>query len=143
ARSGPPTAGDGSSWGVYNLVEPINNEWAAVHFPTDPNGNVYRVSSGSHTATLAYLGTNKNDYISRGYSKTSSASEDNWTDLFNLTDILNNAPVAQYGNAVSNRLNVRQWMTYFATFSLMEYSETALGSGFGDDFSLYRGLVDT
>lgn len=143
ARSGPPTSGNGSSWGSYILVEPINNEWAERMFPLDSGGNVYRASSGGHAADLSYQGTNPNNYISRGYSKTSNGSEDDWTDLVNLTEVLNNTPTNSYTAAVQARVNVQEWMNYFAVFSLMEYTETALGSGEGDDYALYRGLVDT
>jgi hypothetical protein len=142
-REGPPDAGDGASWGSYVLVEPINNEWAGIHFPTDPNGNVYRASSGGHLADLSYQGQNPTTYRNRGYSKTSNQSEDDWSDLINLVDVLNNTPNPQYIAAVQNRLNVTEWMTYFAVFSLMEYTETSLGAGEGDDYSLYRGLTDT
>ncbi|MEY2409869.1 MAG: hypothetical protein QOF48_2539 [Verrucomicrobiota bacterium] len=145
ARSGLPLGGngDGSGFGSYVLVEPINNEWAGIHFPTDPNGNVYRASSPNHAADLSYQGTNPATYAGRGYSKTSNSSENDWTDLIQLTDVLNNTPDSNYTAAVSQRLNVREWMTYFAVFALMEYSETSLGSGEGDDYALYRGLVDT
>jgi hypothetical protein len=143
ARSGPPVAGDGASWGSYVLVEPINNEWAARIFPNDDNGNVYRASSGNHLADLSYQGEDPSAYISRGYSKTSNQSEYDWSDLANLTLVLNNTPDASYTAAVNARVNVREWMTYFAAFTLMEYSETALGQGEGDDYSLYRGILDT
>jgi hypothetical protein len=142
ARSGAPIGGDGASWGSYVLVEPINNEWAGRIFPQDGDGNVYRASSGGHLADLSYQGTNPNSYISRGYSKTSNQSENDWEDLIELTDTLNNAPDSVYTDSVTTRLNVREWMTYFAVFTLMEYSETALGQGEGDDYSLYRGLLD-
>ena len=36
------------------------------------------------------------------------------------------------------RLNIREWMTYFAVFSLTDSKETSLGTGEGDDYALYR-----
>ena len=56
--------------------------------------------------------------------------------------MLNNTPDSNYTAAVSQVANVREWMTYFAVLSLMEYSETSLGCGEGDDYALYRGLLD-
>ena len=144
ASSGTPSRGNGSGFGSYVLVEPVNNEWAGNHFPTDPNGNVYRASSGPHTADLSYQGTNPSTYISRGYSKTSNSSENDWSDLIDLTfKLSSNTPDLSYAATVGERLNLREWMTYFAVFSLTESSETSLGTGEGDDYALYRGLVDT
>jgi hypothetical protein len=32
-------------------------------------------------------------------------------------------------------------MKYFAVITMMAYGETALGTGEGDDYAMYRGLV--
>ena len=143
ARSDVPIRSNGSGFGSYYFVEPINNEWAGEHFPTDSNGNVYRASTGAHSADLGYLGTNPATYVARGYAKNSNGSENDWTDLINLTYALSgNTSDSVYSNTVAQHANIPEWLTYFAVFSLMEYTETALGSGRGDDYALYRGLVD-
>src|SRR6185503_15698455 len=143
ARSDPPTRGNGSGFGSYILLEPINNDWADTHFPTDPAGNVYRASSGSHLADLSYRGTNPATYLNRGYSKTSNGSENDWSDLIGLTYALSPAtPDSNYLATVSAHINVHEWMSYFALFSLTEYTETSLGSGEGDDYALYSGILD-
>lgn len=129
-------------FGSYAALEVLNADWAEEHIPTDPDGNMYRASIGAHTADLNYLGTSPNSYMSAGYTKTSNASENDWSDLINLTFVLNNTPDVNYTAAVSQVVNVREWMKYFAVLVLMEYSETSLGSGEGDDYSMYRGNVD-
>ncbi len=138
ASSGSP------QYGSYVHVEPINTEFADVHSPTDSAGNVYRASSGSHSARLNYLGTDPNSYINAGIYKTSNVSENDWSDMFALTFALDPAttPANAYVQAVRQNANVEMWMRYFAVLSLMEYSETALGTGYGDDFALYRGVLD-
>ena len=144
ARSGVPIRSNGSGFESYILTEPINSEWAEKHFPADSGGNVYRASDGPHRADLSYQGTNPAAYTSRGYSKTSNASENDWSDLIDLTYKLSpNTPDGVYSNTMAQRLDIREWMTYFAVFSLMESSETSLGTGEGDDYALYRGLLDT
>jgi hypothetical protein len=130
-------------FGSYAHQEVPDGDYANRHFPDDPNGNIYRASSGSHTATLAYLGTDPNSYISAGYSKTSNGAENDWADLINLTDVLANTPDATYVNAMRARVNVEQWMIYFAVFTLLDSKETSLGIGVGDDYGMYRGLIDT
>ena len=53
-------------FGSYAQGEVPDSDYARIHFPDDPNGNVYRGSSSGHSATLAYLGTNPNSYIAAG-----------------------------------------------------------------------------
>jgi hypothetical protein len=139
----PANAGS-SQFGSYAAVEPTNGELIENHLPEDAGGNVYRASTGSHTATLDYRGTDPNAYISRGYQKNSNVSENDWTDLINLTFALDPAttPDNEYVAAVRRNLNVEQWLRYFSVLSLMAYTETALSSGFGDDYGLYRGIKD-
>ena len=129
-------------FGSYDQAEVPDDDYAQNHFPLDPDGNVYRASSGSHSATLAYLGTNPASYLSAGYAKTANGGEYDWSDLINLTDVLNNTPDSNYAAAVQQRVNVPQWLTYFATFTLLDSKETSLGIGNGDDFGMYRGLLD-
>ncbi len=129
-------------FGSFAEAEVPDGDYANRHFPDDPNGNIYRASSGAHSATLAYLGTNPNAYISAGYSKTANGSEYDWSDLINLTDVLNNTPASNYVAAMLTRVNVPQWMTYFAVFTLLDSKETSLGIGVGDDFAMYRGEFD-
>ncbi len=129
-------------FGSFAHQEVPDGDYAKNHFPDDSNGNVYRGSSGGHVATLAYLGTDPNSYLGAGYSKTSNGAENDWADLINLTDVLNNTPDGSYTNAIRARLNVEQWMLYFAVFTLLDSKETSLGIGVGDDFGMYRGLID-
>jgi hypothetical protein len=128
-------------FGSYVAVEPINADWAENHFPLDPDGNVYRASSGAHSADLSYRG-DAASLMAAGYSKTSNTSENDWSDLVNLTFVLNNTPPLNYTAAVEQVANVRNWMKFFAVHTLMEYTETSLGSGEGDDYALYRGIND-
>jgi hypothetical protein len=149
ARSGLPVNGSstGSGFGSYIMLEPINNEWADRHFPFDGNGNVYRASIYPFYANLAYEGTNLNAYTNAttgGYRKASNASENDWSDLIDLTWVLStNTPDNSYVQAVTNRLDVAAWMRYFAVGGVLEFSETSLSTGLGDDYAMYRGLVDT
>jgi Lamin Tail Domain/CotH kinase protein/Bacterial Ig domain/Immunoglobulin domain/Immunoglobulin I-set domain len=143
ARADVPIRSNGSGFGSYLIVEPINGEWAGVHFPDDGDGNVYRASTGNHNADLSYRGTSPAAYTARGYAKNSNTSENDWTDLMGLTYALSPAtPDHLYTATITQHLHLRQWLRYFALFALTEYTETSLGSGRGDDYALYRGLLD-
>jgi len=138
ANSGPP------QFGSYAFVEAINGEWAQNHYPNDGNGNVYRGSRAPWSANLSYQGTNFQTYMNLGYSKTSNQSENDWTDLFNLTLALNNTNAADsvYVQGVTSNANVTLFMRFFAVCSLMSYQETSLCRGVGDDYAMYRGVAD-
>jgi len=130
-------------FGAYVFVEPINGEWAENHYPNDGGGNAYRASTGNHNADFTNFGTNGNQYVTRGYSKTSNQSENDWRDMNLLTLALQLAvPESNYVAGVQANVNVTNWMRYFAVCSLMEYSETALCVGRGDDYAMYRGVND-
>ncbi|HKQ38469.1 MAG TPA: lamin tail domain-containing protein, partial [Verrucomicrobiae bacterium] len=136
ANSGLPNLGS------YIAVEIMDSTWAEKEFPFDSEGNIYRMSDGSHRADLNYVGNDPATYIGRGYNKQSNNAENDWSDLINLCLALSNTPPAQYTATITNLVNVREWMRYFAIIDLMEYSETCLGTGEGDDYSTYRGVYD-
>src|SRR6185369_10985277 len=49
---------------------------------------------------------------------------------------------ADYVQAIRTNLNVIMWMRYFAVGTLINYGETSLFNGIGDDYALYRGVLD-
>ncbi|MFM1770623.1 MAG: Inner spore coat protein, partial [Verrucomicrobiota bacterium] len=133
----------GAGYGTFLLVEPVNGDLAANLFPEDGDGNVYRASTGNHNADLTYLGAAPSAYLGRGYTKTSNQTENDWTDLLAMTAVFSQASTpADFVAAISTNINVTFWMRYFAVGSLINYGETSLFNGRGDDYALYRGLQD-
>ncbi len=136
-----PGSGNGAGYGTFLFVQPVDGDLGADLYPDDPDGNVYRASTGNHSADLSYQ-TSPDAYVGRGYYKTSNKTENDWTDLMNLTAMFSQLNDADFASAVRTNLNVSLWMRYFAVGSLMNYGETALFNGIGDDYALYRGLKD-
>lgn len=138
-----PQPGNVASWqfGSYVHMEPLGGEWAENHLPEDGDGNVYRASTGGHNADLSY-GTTAGYFQNRGYSKASNSSENDWSDLIALTDVLNNTADGAYAARVRTVVNVEAWMRYFAVMSMMTSLETSIATGRGDDYSMYRGVAD-
>jgi hypothetical protein len=137
------SASGGGMFGSYAHVEVADGEWARDHYPDDGNGNVYskrRPLCGG----LEYLGTDPQSYINCAYDKESNASENDWTDLINLTFAmdLDTTPDNEYVRAVERNLNVELALRHFALLFMMNYTETALANGEDDDYDLYRGIVD-
>jgi hypothetical protein len=133
---------DSQQYGAYAQVEALNDEWARDHLPEDANGNLY--SKRRPECGLRYQGPSPEAYMGCAYDKESNRSENDWTDLMNLTFALDPTTTgdADYVRAVHQNLNVELWMRYFAVLFLLNYNETALATGADDDYDLYRGIQD-
>jgi len=137
------TAG-GPMYGVYVGLEAFNDQFAEVHFPDDPEGNLYtcfRLDSGADEADLSYDGDDPAAYRNR-YFKANNEAEDDWTDLIHLVDVLNNAPEETYVQDVGLVIDLSQWLRYIALDSLFANNETGLNLGMGDDYFMYCGAKD-
>ena len=128
-------------YGVYARLDAVDSFLAKQHFPDDPDGNLYTCFRDNGEAELRYVGTNPNSYRP-SYFKGSNASQDDWSDLIHMVDVLNNAPEATYFRDVSKVINVPQWLRYIALDSLLLNYETGLNRGIGDDYFMYRGVTD-
>jgi hypothetical protein len=130
------------NYGFYIHLESTDDEYVARHFPNDREGNVYRGSTGGHSATMDYLGTDWTRYLDAGYFKQNNVAANDWSDLINLTRVLSTTPDAQYAEAVRQVADVEEWMRYFAVFSLLLSRETSFATGRGDDYSFFIGRND-
>jgi hypothetical protein len=131
-------------YGVYVGLEAFDDQFAESHFPDDPHGNLYtcfRTDGTSVEAELRHEGDNPDTYRNR-YFKANNQSEDDWSDLIHMVDVLNNAPEATYIHEVNQVINIPQWLRYIAIDSLLGNYETVLNMGIGDDYFLYRGVED-
>ena len=159
-----PTPGsvDSYQFGSYFCFQPYGSEWSRDHMPTDSNGNAYKatwyfdwVRLNNNGGTLSYLGTDIAAYrqaysasgptaTSGAYTKLSNVSANDWSDLIELTRALDpdTTPDATYVESVERTVNVEEWLRYFAVCSLAGNMETTLGTGSGDDYSMYRGVAD-
>jgi len=141
ATSGSP------SYGLYVCAEVLNSEFAARTYPRDSSGNMYRgIRLRAPGADLHYEGEDAAPYR-ENYFKRTNTSEDDWSDLIELTRVLDEAAEVEYAAAVRRVVDVEAWMLYFALETLADNKETNLangnnGDGEGDDFFLYRGVLD-
>lgn len=130
-------------FGSYVELETITGSFPDRYFPEDRRGNLYRViESGTETGDLRFEGTDPQAYQDT-YSKRTNEEADDWTDLIDLVNVLNNTPDETFVEEVNRVLDVDQWMRYIALDSLLGNFETGLNVGTGDNFWLYRGTIDT
>ncbi len=157
-----PTSAGAPSYGFYVANEVIDSNFAEAHFPADSSGNAYRVFDPTRTATDP--GGDLRDWSNgvdatiadptryrENYFKRTNVSEDDWSDLIRLTQALAkgqsptlDAPVYQldYVSAVEAKVDVQEWMAFFAMNELADNTETNLVNGYGDDYNIYIGVTD-
>ena len=130
-------------YGAYARLEVYDSDWASRHLPNDGEGNVYRCVSRGWHSDLRYLGDDPNAYAQEEYySKGSNAALNDWSDLINLTYVLNEGPDETYVQDVQEVVNVDQWLRWIAFQTLLTNRETNLSNGRGDDYYMYRGMED-
>jgi hypothetical protein len=158
------------TYGFYVANEFQDSNFAEHHFPLDSGGNIYRAqrlfegtTPGGTTirngADLSFIDPAPGETLSQvdlyklNYRKETNTSEDNWTDLIALTAALAkghsgaapNDPVTydvDYFSAVQSKIDVAQFVRWFAVETFADNEETNLGNGDGDDYYLYIGKQD-
>jgi hypothetical protein len=130
-------------YGYYAYLEVYDGDWCESHVPDDGNGNIYKAAYASGwNADLTYLGTDPADYEYAGYFKLTNEAENDWTDLYDLTWVLDNEPDATYVEEVNRILYVEQWLRWFALNTIVGNNENGLATGVGDDYRMYRPMED-
>ena len=135
--------GTDGMYGSYSYVEDEDQNLVSNHFPTDSQGNYYRGVDAGHNAGLQYVDNNASSYMTK-YPKETNKELNDYTDLINLFKALDSTqtPNASFAAAFSAVADVKEWMKYFAFNVLVGNGETSLGTGYGDDFAMYRGTAD-
>lgn len=130
-------------FGTYAELEVMTGSFPDRYFPEDRAGNLYRViEAGTETGDLRFEGNDPSAYRDT-YSKRTNEEADDWNDLIELVDVLNNTPEVEFENEVNRVIDVDHWLRYLALDSLLGNLETGLNVGRGDNYWLYRGVEDT
>lgn len=158
-----PTSAGSPSFGFYVANEVENSEFVDHHFPLDSSGNLYRAQRTdtdppANQMADAYLQYQAPDATQQPpdpyravWFKQTNATEEQWSDLINLTLALdkghsdanlNTTYDAGYQAGVEARVDVEQWMRFFAAETLVNNMETNISRGYGDDYYLYFGISD-
>ena len=119
----------------------------------DDGGNLYKgrrpsesppeYPSGGKGAGLRYWGTDPLPYVS--YEKETNKSEQDWSDVINLTFQLNNSPNETYLEDVGQVVNIEQWLRALAMHEFLNDEADGLHLGFesvADEYAMYRGVLD-
>jgi spore coat protein CotH len=144
-----------NSYGSYAANEQYNVDFVQRAFALDPDGNSYRgirqaaLCDPLYSTNVADLTWHGPDYAqeiyTNSYFKQSNLIQNDWSDLIDLIAVFNSVNgynSANYVNDIQQRINVDEWMKHMAINTLLDNGETAIDNGVGDDYALYRGMID-
>jgi hypothetical protein len=97
-------------YGLYINVEHIDEEFVQSRFGND-YGNLYKCT---HPADLSYLGTNKQDYKNQGYELKTNEEVDDFSDIINLAQVINQTSAANFPEFVEPIFNINGFLRYLA-----------------------------
>ncbi len=101
---------NGSYWGLYLLVEQQDQEFIESRWGTGEDGNLWK---GEPAGTLEYLGSAESAYYDDYELKTNETAND-WSDLVDFVDKLNNTPISALSDSLHNRLDVSSALAMLA-----------------------------
>ncbi len=119
---------------TYADVEPVNNDFVARWFPNNTGGNLYRGIAG---ANLDYRGEDKNHYRAT-YKKYNNKKGDDYSDIIDLCRVFSYPSDENYIKRIKERIDVDEWITYFACTAVLGNQEGIYYFKEADDYFLYR-----
>jgi hypothetical protein len=97
-------------YGVYINVEHIDEEFVESRYGNNL-GNLYKCLS---PADLTYLGSDKDAYKNNGYELKTNTDADDFSDLINFTDVLQNTSSADMPVTIEPIFNMNAYLRYLA-----------------------------
>ncbi|MFT4639862.1 MAG: hypothetical protein ACI8T1_003187 [Verrucomicrobiales bacterium] len=139
-------------YGSYAHIHPLNGEFIEKAFPEDADGDLYKKVSANPSRDRKRWGvhfeeqimyTLPNWYITDQWTKETNGAANNWSRFQDFIVTMNEAPAERYLEEVSARVQIDQWLRWFALMNLLNNVETNLSNGIDDDYSMYLGDLDS
>ncbi len=115
---------NGYYWGLYSVVEDVNKTFLKDRFD-NKGGNLFK---GDPHGALTWKGPDASLYMADYELKTNETAND-WSDLVQLLNALNNTPSAQLADSLGQHLNLDSWFSYWAAHNLFVNLDSYIGSG--------------
>lgn len=132
---------NGTFWGFYGMVEQIDDQfldWAIL----DDSGNLFKAGDNFGTSGLAAdlkdYGITQVDYDGRYELKTNENAND-WTDLVDFIDFVNNSDNTTFGNELNNHLNKATYLRSLALDILFSNLDSYVNSA--RNYYLYHNMT--
>ncbi len=119
-------------WGFYEMVEQVDDEFLKTHFDDKSEnlfkaGDAFGMGGPPSSADLVYYGTDQPDYTGR-YTLENNEDENNWSDLIDLIDFINNSTDADFSANLSMHFNVEQLMKSMVLYDMFANLDSYLNS---------------
>lgn len=99
---------NGQYVGLYKMIEQVDKTFLNTHFGNQ-DGNLFK---GDPQGSLMWLGNNSASYYG-SYELHTNETANDWSDLVNLIDNINNTPFSNFYDTLETNLNtnsfIRQW----------------------------------
>ncbi|WP_160168183.1 CotH kinase family protein [Rhodopirellula sallentina] len=128
---------NGEYYGLYTAVEQIDKTFVQSRFSDDEDGNLYKGTASDDAlledpqadfgSDLTYLGTDQADYEEFYELKTNETAND-YTDLIEFIDVLNNAPSGELADAIEPLLDVDDTLASLALNNLFVNLDSYIGA---------------
>lgn len=110
-------------WGLFTLVEDVNGKFLSQHFNNN-NGNLFK---GDPNGDLRWWGSSVSAYTTH-YELDDTQTND-WTDLVNLINTINNSPTATYYASLEDSLFGWDFLANMAINNIFVNNDSYCGSG--------------
>lgn len=128
---------NGQYWGLYVLVEQVDQEFIEGRFGAGEEGNLWK---GEPHGTLEFQGTDPAAYQD-DYELHTNEEENDWSALVDFTAALNNTPTAALRDSLHNRADLNSALAMLAVDNLLVNLDSYLGSG--HNYYLYHRDLDS
>lgn len=139
----PPTY-----WGVYTMVERVDNKYLANRFGQDSKGgNLYKASHAQRgPMDLIYYGESITDYPTQNgqyaYGKMNNEAEADYSDVITLCRVVDGTTYAseeEFTRALEDVLNVDAFLRYMAVVTILDNWDTYPNTG--NNYYLFNNAV--
>ncbi|MCH1575334.1 MAG: CotH kinase family protein [Flavobacteriales bacterium] len=128
---------NGEPWGFYTVVEQIDDQFLDWNIQED-DGNLFKAGdnfgggppdtgANSTAADLAYYGADQAAYADR-YELKTNEDENDWSDLLDLIDFLNNTTLDGFAAGIDARVEVDAYLRSAALNMLFSNLDSYTGS---------------
>ena len=132
---------NGTLWGFYTVVEQIDDQFLDWRIGDD-DGNLFKAGDnfdGSNSpGDLVYYGDNQSSYEAR-YELKSNEDENDWTDLIEFIDFINNSSDADFEAELGDKLELGEYLTSAALDNMFGNFDSYTGSA--RNWYLYHNLT--
>ncbi len=116
---------NGEYWGFYTLVEQVDKPFIEDRFGNGEDGNLFKGDPHGH---LTWLGNDPEPYWEH-YELKTNEGENDWSDLIQFIDVLNNTPDEDLNTALPELFLDGNWRHFLAMNTLFVNLDSYQGSG--------------